>query len=588
MQVGALRHRIGGVGEHWHGPGIAMLGDSPQPPWHEGLVAEGPLTVAFTGCLDDRAMLRARLALGSSTEPASDARLVLAAYRAWGTECVARLTGEFAFSLWDGAQRSLFCARDRVGVRPFVYTAKPRRFAWASDPAGLLALPEVGRALDQDALADFLLFGYHRAPAGTPYRALRQLPPAHTLRVESSGHIHLRRYWSVAELDDGPTRDRDATHVERVRDALARAVADRTREGNAAIFLSGGLDSTSILASAVSVAPGAVTRAYSVDSRPHFPDDDEPRLATLAAAHHGVPIAVHKSCDVAPLQDWAIASPSQVAPVYSPYAASHLRMMERLAADGHRIVLTGEGGDPTLLRTPTYVAWLIRGGRWIEALRELRGHWRWHRRLRGLGWRAILAPAAHAEEQPSPPAWFDPYWAAEQGLAERWAAQHAPPMTVPTINRSALADLECVAWYETRFRQDEGPYTDAQARYPFFDLRVLTALLATPDALRSRKRILREAMRDRLPAEILQRPKTPQYGNPLHQWLRSGRAAGQLPGPMPHLDGIVDVARYRAALEQHVAQPAPFYWDSLQLVLPMALDRWLHNVKMAAPAVAEI
>ena len=584
--AGGLRHRIGAAPNPWQDSDIAMLGDSAQPPCNEGLVADGSLVLAFTGCLDNRAALHARLSLGNSKEAASDARLVLAAYRAWRTDCAARLTGEFAFSLWDGAQRSLFCARDRFGVRPFFYASIPQGFAWASDAAGLLALPEVDRALEPDALADFLLFGYHRDPAGTPYRAIRQLPPAHTLRIDASGCLLLRRYWSLAELNLGPTRDDDETHFERVREALARAVADRTREGNVAIFLSGGLDSTSVLASAATGAAGAVTRAYTVDSGPNFPEDEEPRLAMLAAARHGMRLVVHEIGDVEPLDEWAHASPPQLAPVYALYSASHLRLMARVAAEGHRIVLTGEGGDPMLARTPAYVAELLRSGQWTEALRELRAHWRWHRSLRGLGWRSLLPRAACAEAQPPLPDWFDPAWAAEHGLAERWAAENAEPATAPTLNRSALADLEQVAWYETRFRQDEGPATDVQARYPFFDLRVLAALLATPDALRKRKQVLRAAMRDRLPLEIVQRPKTPQYGNPLHEWLRAGLGAGRLPEPMSHLDGIVDAARYRAALERHVTQPAPFYWDSLRLVLPMALDRWLHNLHAATPSAA--
>jgi asparagine synthase (glutamine-hydrolysing) len=583
--AGALRHRISDAGAHWHGPDITMLGDSAQLPWDEGLVADGPLVLAFTGCLEDRATLRALLAFSTSTEATSDARLVLAAYRQWGERCVARLTGEFAFSLWDGSQRSLFCARDRFGIRPLVYTAMPQGFAWASDPAGLLALPEFNRALDPDALADFLLFGYHRDPAGTPYRALRQLPPAHTLRVEHSGRLHLRRYWSPAELDAGPTRDDAATHVEQVREALSRAVADRTREGNVAIFLSGGLDSTSILASAATAAPGAITRAYTVDSRPHYADDEEPRLAALAAARHGVPIAVHDMRGTQPLDDWLQASPPQMAPVYSPFTASHLLLMAQVAADGHRLVLTGEGGDPALLRTPAYVTGLLRSGYWAEALRELHGHWRWHRSLRGLGWRSALRRSAGAKPKPALPDWFDPRWAAEQRLTERWTAEHVAPAGPPTLNRSALADLNGVAWYETRFRQDEGSATDVQARYPLFDLRVIAALLATPDALRRSKQVLREAMRDHLPPEIVQRPKTPQHGNPLHGWLRAGHDAGRFPESLPHLACIVDATRYGAALERHVAQPSPYYWDTLLLVLPMALERWLQSVHAAAPVV---
>ena len=583
--AGALRHRLGGDGAIWQGPDIAMLGDAPQTPLREGLIADGELVLAFTGCLDDRARLRTTLAFGASNELTADARLVLAAYRTWGTDCAAHLTGEFAFSLWDGAQSRLFVARDRFGVRPLVYTVLPQGFGWASDPAGLLTLREVDRAIETDALADFLLFGYHRDPAGTPYRALHQLPPAHTLVVESPGRVVLRRYWSLAELDVGSTRDDDVTHIERAREALARAVADRTREGNVAIFLSGGLDSTAILASA-SAAPGAITRAYTVDSRPQFAEDDEPRLAALAAAREGVPILVHTMSDLQPLGGWAFASPPYMAPVYSPFAASHVQLMSRVAADGHRIVLTGEGGDGVLVRTPGYVPGLLRRGPWNEALRELRGHWRWHRRLRGLGWGRFLPGAARRHATPPPPDWFDPNWAACQQLTERWAAEYAEPAGPPTLNRSALTDLNHVAWYETRFRQDEGPATDAQMRYPLFDLRVLAALLSTPDALRKRKQVLREAMRDRLPSEILQRPKVPQHGNPLHAWLRAGHSAGRLPEPMPNLAGIVDAALYRAALERHVLQPAPFYWDTLRLLLPMALDRWLHNVHAAEPAAS--
>ena len=129
--------------------------------------------------------------------PASDAELILEAYRAWGDECVAHLLGDFAFATWDAARRRLFCARDHFGVRPFYYARAGEPLVFGSSLDELRRRPGVSGRLHEPAIADFLLFGYNQDPEATTFADIRSLAPGHSL-VYEDGKVRTRRVLDAA------------------------------------------------------------------------------------------------------------------------------------------------------------------------------------------------------------------------------------------------------------------------------------------------------------------------------------------------------------------------------------------------------
>ncbi len=218
-----------------------------------GLCGVNPAT-AITRQGDVLAMLDGWLynrdELGAYT---TDAEAVAGLYRQFGfEETLRRLNGDFAIALYDTTSRSLWLARDRIGVKPLYYLHSGDRFAFASRPAGLLALPEVNRAPNPTYVAVFAGSHYRyfdNDPDTSPYAAIRQLPAGQMLRL-ADGRLTKSIYWT---LSDGP--DHDGTEeelAERYRELLFDAVQRRLRVATRPCFtLSGGMDSSSVLASAV-------------------------------------------------------------------------------------------------------------------------------------------------------------------------------------------------------------------------------------------------------------------------------------------------------------------------------------------------
>jgi asparagine synthase (glutamine-hydrolysing) len=217
--------------------------------------------MAITGDvrLDNRVELAQRLGRpGLPGGTLSDGELIIAAYERWGEDCATHLLGDFAFALWDGRQRTLFCARDVFGVKPFYYHQSSDLFAFASDVDGVLSVPGVPTRLNQLRLSDYLL-ALSGDPASTIYEDVSRLPPARTMTVNAGG-ASLRRYWTpdaVTELHLGSEEEYD----EAFRHVLEIAVRDRMPSEHAVgAFLSGGLDSSSIVCAAQRQRPEALCR----------------------------------------------------------------------------------------------------------------------------------------------------------------------------------------------------------------------------------------------------------------------------------------------------------------------------------------
>ena len=239
------------------------------------------------------------------------------------------------------------------------------------------------------------------------------------------------------------------------------------------------------------------------------------------------------------------------------------------------------GGDPSFLTSPGYFLRLFWRLRWGRLGSEFRGALASRGNLRGMGFRRPWPwPLAGQAACPEFPRWIDPALALQLGLRERWRDFHAPATASMRQEQATLDDLGDSCWYETRFRHDEGAWMPVEMRYPFFDPRIVEFLTALPRFLVSDKWILRRAMQDLLPEPIVSRRKTPFRGDLLKDWICANGpglcqlAAEACAAGFVDSDAYADtVAKYRA----NSSSRSP--WDSIHLVAPIALAKWLGNAQ---------
>lgn len=388
--VERLRHRgPDGGGIYLSGPiGLAhrrlavatdLSGEGQQPMANE----EGALWIDFDGEIYNRPELREDLqALGHRFITATDAEVVLHAYEEWGRDCLHRFNGVWAFAIWDEHRHELFCARDRLGVKPFYYTFVGGSFLFASEIKALLVHPAVGRRPNDRMLAAFLAWGVADHTGETMYDGIFQLPPAHRLTVTERGAPEPERYWDLA-VNSALGRADDDTAARELKDILADAVRLRLRDRvPVGTCLSGGIDSSTIAALANDLlrAEGIRQKTFSVCfDDPRF--DESEHIDTVVAATGAVnrrvtPDAEELWEDIGRLlymQDEPFASLS----IYAQYCVM------RLASNEVKAVLDGQGADEQLggyiaYQMP-YIKGLLRRGRILPALREAAGGVRHHR-----------------------------------------------------------------------------------------------------------------------------------------------------------------------------------------------------------------
>ncbi|HYP29841.1 MAG TPA: asparagine synthase (glutamine-hydrolyzing) [Blastocatellia bacterium] len=229
-----------------------------SPAGHEPMSDEsGRIWLTFNGEIYNFRQVRRELeALGHGFRSESDAEVIIYAYKEWGAGCLARFNGMFAFAIWDARDESLFLARDRLGIKPLYYSDTPSGFAFASEVKALLAIPGFERAVDLAALDQFMSFLWTPDP-GTAFRGVSKLPPGHYL-VYRDGRAEVSQYWDLYfEEDDSLSEDEWA---ERVRAQVSESVrAQMVSDVPLGAFLSGGLDSSAIVALMTEMAGRQVT-----------------------------------------------------------------------------------------------------------------------------------------------------------------------------------------------------------------------------------------------------------------------------------------------------------------------------------------
>ena len=506
---------------------------------------DGHVWAVMEGRLDDRDRLLSELR-GRDTQTASDASdasLVIQAYEAWGEQCVSRFLGDFTFCLWDKRLRRLFCARDHFGVKPLYYAHAHGVLIVSSVLRWVRRHPSVSRRLRDEAIGDFLLFGVGAEPSRTPFEAVSRVPPAH--RFSYSLHrdsIRVDRYWTLDARELIRYAD-PREYVEHFSHLLRVAVADRVQGESVGVLLSGGLDSSSVTASAADVLGTAASdrlRAFTFAYDTLLEDKERP-FSSATAASLGIPISAMLADRYAPFARWdSDSQPPE--PTLEALTAAMTDMLD-LAAKHGRVLLTGDGGDSSLL--PSTVIEQI--GR-VPLLSLAADIWKACRArcLPPFGIRSWIT--RRRPEAGGVPGWLANDLRSVIDAPGRWHEVHAR-RSIPHSARSAAVSDLIDPWWTSLFESLDPGATQrpVELRYPFFDVRLASFTLRLPSfPWCLNKHLVRAAMRGRLPESVRTRPKTPLGASPVapvDEW--SSARALALFESTPEVSRYVDIGKFR-------------------------------------------
>jgi asparagine synthase (glutamine-hydrolysing) len=514
------------------------------------------------------------------TEEASDEELLLLAWSLWGEGTLAKLLGDFSFALWDASRQSLFCARDFAGARPFFYSWREGVFCFGNTLNVLRLAPAISNALDDLFVRDFLLTSFCSDPTRTVWRDVRRLPAGHRL-VLSGGEIQVQRFQRLPIEE--PLRLKHAgEYLENYRELLSQAVGDRMPKEKVSLYLSGGLDSTSVCATAVRIAgengDSPALKAFTISWRPLF-DDPEPKFAQLAARHLGLAHEILEENSICPEE--CLAAGSAPEPIVEYFLDRELRFYQSISAHA-RVVLSGDGGDNVLSgQSWPYFKYLYERGEWGNILRKFGGYLGTHGRLPPLrgGFRSRVRRWLGAQDaNPQIPAWLNEEFAERSRAEAGERFQERPPIEEHPLHPDAYHALHTGYWASVHETEDAGcTGVTLETRAPLLDLRILRFLLRLPPVpWCANKELTRRAMKGRLPNKVLLRPKTPLLENPLEAcWQRGGWRPNPEKTPPKMIHEFVNWERWLATLESSKG------YFRCEYLYPLSFSRWLKAIETA-------
>jgi asparagine synthase (glutamine-hydrolysing) len=471
----------------------------------------------------------------------SDTEVIVELLRAHGSGAVPMLRGMFSFAYWDGEE--LLLARDRLGIKPLYYSEEHGRLAAASEIAGILAMRRSAPVVDGVALDQYLTYLYVPPPR-TGISGVHELPPAHLLRWRPGGSPIVQRYWEV------PSRaSPDDARPERVRELLEDSVrVHLVSDAPVGVFLSGGLDSSSIVALAAHHYPGTL-KTFNVTFGDEGKHVDERHFARQVATrfrtdHH----EIHVEAEVAQILPEVVAHFGQ--PFGNPTAVLTYAL-SRATRTHVKVALAGDGGDEVLGGYPRYqgVRLAELAARAPFSVRRSLGHLLRHlaptRSVRGQSSDRFRRFAAHSSESAEQMyyRWVSYLDTARKSelLSDRGAllGDHRPSdpydafarirrrhSSIPMSDAAPLIDLESflpcnVLAYGDRMSMAHG----LEVRVPFCDHLLVESLAPLPLATKMpfglQKGLFRWAMRRDLPAGVLSHRKI-GFNPPIASWLRRG------------------------------------------------------------------
>ncbi len=552
---------------------IVDLEGGSQPMFNE----DGSLAIVYNGEIFNHASLRPALERsGHRYGSHCDTETILHAYEEHGPRCLDAFRGMFAFALWDGPRRELFCARDRLGIKPFYYFWDGALFAFASEIKALLEHPAISAQLDEAQLPETLAFGY-TSGEDTLFRGIRKLMPGHHLTLRLAGaapRLDIHPYWDVPAPSDPPPfalPTSDSSWIAETRRRLEETVRMRLMSDvPLGMFLSGGVDSSAIAALIRRETSGPV-KTFAVGYR-EARFSELSYAARVAAAigteHHEIVLGREEFFNALPRLVW-----HEDEPIAWPSSVS-LAFVSSLAAREVKVVLTGEGSDELFGGYERY-RWQLLNQRAANVYSILPGRLRAAVRaslasspLLSANLRRRLSHTFLGRENTIESMFLDNFYAAF-APGERRRLLEAPDAAVyanylrysnaraagPPLSRLLYADQKTYL-VELLMKQDQMSMSASiESRVPFLDHTFVEFAAHMPPHLkirgREQKYALKRAVEDLLPREIVYRPKM-GFPTPLRQWLLD-REAEPLYRLLAAPDGFLAAHLDRAALASLVA-----------------------------------
>jgi asparagine synthase (glutamine-hydrolysing) len=573
---------------------LAILDPSPrgaQPMCNE----DGTVWVSYNGEIYNFADLREVLKQrGHLFRSQTDTEVIVHAYEEWGTDCLQRFNGIFAWGLWDGRARRLWLVRDRLGVKPCFYSHQKDLLAFGSEIKSLLTLPSVARRIDYQALAYYLAMNWVPAPH-TLFAEIRQLLPGHYLLVEQDGTVNDVAYWRLEYREDRHQSEKQ--WVEQFDALMADAVRlQLVSDVPFGCFLSGGTDSSSIAWwMARSLSGPLKTFSIAFDEEGYDETPYALQVSQAIGSQHFQQTVTADAAAILPKLVWHGEEPT---------ADSSMLAVYHLAQETRRhvtMVQSGDGADEILAGYETYQAYYLA---------------RLYRMLPGLLRRGIIAPlvrtlpasygkvswdfklkrfVAGAEHPPEDAhaCWrmiFDSDWrrsllgpvwdraGAQSDVIDLFRACFARTEARHPLNRMLYVDTTFYLPNDMLVKVDRMTMAHSlEARVPFLDHRVVEFAATVPPGLklrrlRTKKYLLRAAMRGRLPDRIVGRKKA-GFNIPKGIWMRGSLQpfVRDLLSPQAvRSTGLLDAKTVERLLEDHFGGRADYshqIWCLMTLVL---------------------
>ena len=340
--------------------------------------------IVFNGEIYNHRELRAELeARGYRFTTRTDTEVLLQAYLQWGEDCLEHVDGMYGFAIWDGDRGRLFCARDRLGIKPFYYATPHGYFIFGSEIKALIGFPGLDPAPDDDAVIGFLVHGNCDFGERTTFRNVKSLPAAHALSLDlQTGALAVRRYW---QLTPQPCSGTDADRIARLRELLLHTTRTHLiSDVRAGSCLSGGLDSSTVVALVSKIWRDQPEAASALgDSFATFTSCwadralDERDYALAAASGAGATPHLVFPTPADFWESFGRMAWHQDMPFYSLSFYAQWRVMRAAKEAGVKVLLDGQGGDEVFGGYAkfryAYLASLLRAGRLIKAVQEIGG-----------------------------------------------------------------------------------------------------------------------------------------------------------------------------------------------------------------------
>lgn len=554
--------------------------------------ASGRYSIVFNGEIYNYVELRQELIrAGHVFTSSSDTEVLLNAYTEWKEHCLERLNGMWAFVIYDKSTGECFCARDRFGIKPLYYRLTAERIIVASETATIRASGLYSAKPDLRVVSAYLFLDQLDTTQDTFDDEIKSLEPGTCMWIESRGKVRRMRYWTL------PDEHSTQVDIEALRDTFLDAVRLRLRSDvPVGVFLSGGMDSTSILcAMSRQMAGHSNLNAYSYMSG----EFDERKYIEATIAQTGatlVPLRV----DTSELWQQLLAmSRYQDAPVHTPSALIGYNLARRAAEDGVKVILNGQGADETFAGYSSYfrIYWytLLAKAKVSRLWKELQAYGGYygvpaHQLLRRVfvhfvraqlnGVKAYRALAAARRQRALAES---PFYSAELAAHVSESLEVRRAVDLGSVLKDAIR-IQPLPLY-LRIEDRNSMASSIEERLPFLDYRLVTMVMEIWAGLKIEgmvgKAIQRAAMIGVIPEVVRTRVDKMGFPTPDAYWVRQWS---------PHIEeifrsqsfrerGFFKVDKFLDALKLHTEGVADYHWEIFKA---LQLELWLRAVDQDA------